>query len=100
MVGKTILEGRVFIKDKLSYFLDTSFKRVQNWRHLAELNEVSTDQSQERLSKSEALFEVVVSRNPNLLIGDVKALLSNLKMIEVRNYLNSQDGMLKICVIA
>ncbi|CAH3037869.1 unnamed protein product [Pocillopora meandrina] len=96
LVGKTILEGRVFIKDKLSYSLDTSFKRVQNWRHLAELNEVSTDQSQERLSKSEALFEVVVSRNPNLLIGDVKALLSNLKMIEVRNYLKRHDDKIKI----
>ena len=95
-----MLEGRVFIKDKLSYFLDTSIKRVQNWTHLAELNEVPTDQLRERFSKSEALFEVVVSRNPNLLIGDVKAHLSNLKMIEVRNYLNIYDGMLKICVIA
>ena len=95
-----MLEGRVFIKDQLSYFLDTSIKRVQNWTHLAELNGASTDQSPERFSKSEALFEVVVSRNPNLLIGDVKAHLSNLKMIEVRNYLTSQDGMLKICVIA
>ena len=95
-----MLEGRVFIKDKLSYFLDTSIKRVQNWTHLAELNEVPTDQLRERFSKSEALFEVVVSRNPNLLIGDVKAHLNNLKMIEVRNYLNIYDGMLKICVIA
>lgn len=54
--------------------------------------------SQERLSKSEALFEVVGSRNPNLPIGDVKQHLSDLKIIEVRDYLKKPHGMLKLYV--
>lgn len=96
LVGKTMLEGQVSLREKLSYFLDTSIKRVQNWRHLAELHGISTDLSQERLSKSEALFEVVGSRNPNLPIGDVKQHLSDLKIIEVRDYLKSHHDGIKI----
>lgn len=90
-----MLESHISLKGTLCQYLDTSIKAAKGWKYLAELNKVSTDQSLEHRSKSEAMFEVVASQNPSLLIGEVKRLLSELKIMEVWKCFEKLHGKYK-----
>ena len=79
--------------DTLGQYLDPSYRGLQNWRHLAELNKVSTDLLKERHSRSEEMFKVVASTDPDLPIGTVKSHLRNLKINEVMDYIQNLGGM-------
>ncbi|CAH3037873.1 unnamed protein product [Pocillopora meandrina] len=79
----SMLESHISLRGTLCQYLDTSIKAAKGWKYLAELNKVSTDQSLEHHSRSKEMFEVVASQNPSLLIGEVKRLLRELKIMEV-----------------
>ena len=80
--------------DQFKNHLDTSCKGIQNWRYLADLNDVPLDeqrrwQSGERHSKTEKMFEVLACTNPDLLIGTLTQHLRNHQINNVAKYITS-----------
>ena len=93
---------KAYVIDALSRLLDPICRGLQNWRHLANLNDVPIDlelkcQSQERHSISEAMFKVLATSNPVLPIGTLKIHLQDLQMNKVRDYIANLDGKCCIC---
>ncbi|KAL9988352.1 hypothetical protein ACROYT_G002788 [Oculina patagonica] len=92
---------KVYVMDTLSLHLDMSCKGIENWRHLANLNDVSTDlqlkfQAGERHCIAEKMFEVLAATDPDLLVGTLKQHLEDLKINNVVLYirnLNLDDDM-------
>ncbi len=102
LVANVILH-HVYVMDAISRRLDVSCKGNQNWRHLAILNDVSTDlqlkwQSGERHCRSEKMFEVVFTIDPDLLIGTLQQHLRDLKINNVEHYLGSLHLEGKCCI--
>lgn len=98
---ENVVLQKPFVIDALSRLLDKTSKGRQNWRHLAQLNEVSTDLvskflSQEHHSRSEAMFKVLVASNPSLPIGTFRSVLQELRINQVREYIACLDG--KCCI--
>lgn len=82
---ESVILGNVYVMDILKRRLDTSYyKNVQNWQHLAHRQNVPTDMimkltGQSPASRSESLFELLETRNPDLTIGTLKFHLNCLK---------------------
>lgn len=96
-----VVMHKPYVIDALSRLLDPTCRGLQNWRHLAQRNDVSTDLelkflSQERHSRSEAMFKVLAASNPSLPIGTLKCHLQDLQMNKVRDYIACLDG--KCCM--
>lgn len=88
---------KAYVIDALSRKLDPTNKGLQNWRHLAQLNDVSTDlESQERHSRSESMFKVLAASNPSLPIGTFRHHLEDLQINTVRDYIVCLEG--KCCI--
>ena len=92
---------KTYVTDALSRKLDPTCKGLQNWRHLAQLNDVSTDLelklvSQERHSRSEEMFKVLAASNPSLPIGALRRHLQDLQINKVRDYIACLEG--KYCI--
>lgn len=74
--------------DTLARWLDTSYnKDIQYWQHLAYRQDVSDDKimalkCQSRTSRSEALFQVLPTIDPNLSIA---TLIYHLKELQMNN---------------
>ena len=88
---------KAHIMDALSRKLDPTSKGLQNWKYLAQRNDVSTDlvlklTSQERHSRSEEMFKVLAASNPSLSIGTFRRHLQDLQINKVRDYIASLDG--------
>ena len=86
--------------DILKRRLDTSYyKNVQNWQHLAHRQNVPTDMimkltGQSPASRSESLFELLETRNPDLTIGTLKFHLNCLKnMGNVAKCISDLEGI-------
>ena len=75
--------------DALTRCLDTTYKKnVENWQHLANRQGVSQDlimklKCQSPQSRSEALFQLLKTTNPDLSIGTLKRHLIDLEMKNV-----------------
>ena len=100
LVANVVLQ-KAFVIDALSRLLDPTNKYRQNWRHLAQLNEVSTDLEskflpQEHPSRSQAMFKVLAASNPSLPIGTFKSVLQGLRINQVREYIANLDGKCSI----
>lgn len=100
LVGNVVMD-KAYVIDALSRKLDPTIKGLQNWRHLAQLNDVSTDLelkclSQERHSRSESMFKVLAASNPSLPIGTFRRYLEDLQINTVRDYIACLDG--KSCI--
>jgi len=81
-----------YVIDALSRKLDPTSRHLQNWKHLAHLNDVSADLAQERHSRSEEMFKVLAASNPSLSIGTLRRHLENLQINTVRDYIARLDG--------
>ena len=94
MVENAILH-KVYVMDVISRHLDLSCRGTQNWRHLASLNgvpdylQLKLCQSGEQHSRSEKLFDLLCTTDPDLLIGTLKQHLSDLKINNVEHYIQS-----------
>ena len=89
--------NKVYVMSALSRHLDPSCRGIENWVHLANLNDVSTDlqlkcQSQERHSRSEEMFTVLAASDPDLCIGTVKGHLRDLQINKVKDYIEGLNG--------
>ena len=75
--------------DTLAHWLNTSYnKDIQYWQHLADRQEVSDDKisalkCQSPASRSEALFQVLPTIDPNLSIATLTYHLKELQMNNV-----------------
>lgn len=92
---------KAYVIDALSRQLDPTCRGRQNWNYLANLNDVPTElvlkcQSQERHSRSEAMFKVLAASNPDLPIRTLKCHLQDLQLNKVRDYIANIDG--KCCI--
>lgn len=86
LVSDVILHN-VYVMDTIRRYLDMSCKGTQNWRHLGNLNDVSTDlllkwESGERHCRSEKMFEALAATDPDLPLG---TLMQHLKDLEINN---------------
>ena len=96
LVSQFIL-NRAYIMDALERGLDTTYrKNVENWKHLADRQEVSDDvimqlKRQSPESHSEALFQVLSTVDPNLSIGTLIFHLEDLKMKQLVTCLRNQQ---------
>lgn len=72
--------------DHLKSYLDPSPRGMKNWRHLADIVEVSLDKQErwelgEHYSRSEKMFETLIAQSPDLpmtiLVGQLHALQIN-----------------------
>lgn len=93
LVENAILH-KVSVMDAVSRRLDMSCKGIQNWRHLASLNGVSESlqlkcQAGEQQSRSEKMFELLSTTDPDLLIGTLKQHLRDLNINDVELYIQS-----------
>ena len=78
--------------DAISRRLDMFCRGIQNWRHLASLNGVSESlhlkcQAGEQQSRSEKLFDLLSTTDPDLLIGTLKQHLRDLNIHNVELYI-------------
>ncbi len=94
---------KVYVMDTLSLHLDMSCKGIENWRHLANLNDVSTDlqlkfQAGERHCIAEKMFEVLAATDPDLLVGTLKQHLEDLKINNVVLYIRNLNLDGKCCI--
>jgi len=88
---------KAYVIDALGRKLDPTSRNLQNWKHLGQLNDVSTDLelkclAQERHTRSEEMFKVLAASNPSLSIGTFKRHLEDLQINTVGNYLARLDG--------
>ena len=96
LVSRLIL-NRVYIMDALKWGLDTTYvKNIEYWQHLAYLQEVSEDmilqlKRQSPESRSEALFRVLCTIDPDLSIGTLIAHLEAMKMKHLVTCLRDQQ---------
>ena len=97
---ESVILGNVYIMDILIRRLDTSYnKNIQNWQHLAYRQNVSRDMIlklstwQSPASRSESLFELVESRNPDLTIGTLKNLICLENMGNVAKCMSDLEGI-------
>lgn len=98
-----VILHQVYVMDTLSRHLDMSCKGIENWRNLANLNEVSTDlqlkcQAGERHCMAEKMFEVLGATDPDLLVGTLKQHLEDLKINNVELYIRNLNLDGKCCI--
>lgn len=85
---RKVIYRNVYVMDTLARCLDTSYKNVQYWLHLAYLRGVPEDiilalKHGSPESRSEELFQVVSTRDPTLSIATLIAHLGELDMNDV-----------------
>ena len=78
--------------DVISRHLDMSCRGIQNWRHLASLTGVSEYvqlkcQTGEQQSRSEKMFDLLSTTDPDLLVGTLKQHLRDLNINTVELYI-------------
>lgn len=78
--------------DHLKNHLDRSVRGIQNWRYLADLNNVPMEEQLkwglgEDYSRSEKMFEALVCANPNLLMSVLVQHLKDLNINNVADYI-------------
>ena len=101
---ESIILGDVYAMDILKRRLDTSYnKNIQNWQHLAYHQNVPQDMilkltCQSPASRSESLFQLLESTNPDLPIGTLKFHLNSLtNMGNVEKCINHLEGTYLKC---
>ena len=84
--------SHINVMDHLKNHLDRSVRCIQNWRYLADLNDVPMEEQLkwglgEDYSRTETMFEALTCANPNLHMSVLVQHLKDLNINNVADYI-------------